>query len=423
MRERIVRQLFANGRGRLLHVIVISIGLIVFAGGVLADVEEHATLYIPAVREDTATPSGTGGVEPFASAPACPTHDDRAYHGIWDEERGCHYNHSHGDDPHSVDHIFGTDFYSWAGGEISYPWETPRENELKHAAYNWFVRVEDDCFSEFEDGCVRAFRAQAHGVGAVQGDVVPFHSAWMEALVCSEARPDECGIIRGGGWQGPADLIIDGSRVLDREDSANRFFLSYYHTGDGQFTTWYNGVRSSFIGVTMQFEDRWNYAPPGEGCTVANDEVDCDVMFSVEQELLDATEWFCDEDDNGVPELENCSHNSSRRQIHLVASAFGGRHLDLLDPDGDGVTTFSGFTDRYGEPVNGCTEAGLDCVPLRLESYDGSAGVPVDVSYQRRGDAREYDLCFYEDGSLAPLDDCSGRDTEWSGWFSYPIGY
>lgn len=170
---KVVGRLLSNGPGSVLYVISVAVGLTVLVSGVLAQVEEDATVYLPVIHSDTATAPPAGGVEPYASAPTCPTHDDRAYHGIWNGERGCHYNHSHGDDPHSVDDIFGTAFYDWAGGEISYPWETPRENELKHAAYNWFVRVEDDCFSEYEDGCVRAFRAQAHGVGAVQGDITP----------------------------------------------------------------------------------------------------------------------------------------------------------------------------------------------------------------------------------------------------------
>ena len=423
MREKIVGQRLANSAGRVLFVIFVSVnfvsvGVAVLVSGVLARVAEDGTAYMPAIHADRQT-----RVEPYADAPACPTHDDRAHHGIWDEESGCHYDHSHGDDPHSVDHIFGADFYNWAGGEISYPWETPGENEMKHGAYNWFVRVEDDCFSQFADGCIRAFRAQAHGVGAVQGDVVAFHSAWLEALVCSEAQPDECGIIRGGGWQGPADLMIDYLKVLDREESVNRHFISYFHTGDAHFTTWYNSVRSNFIDVTMQFEDRWNAAPPGEGCAVVSGQVECAVLYSTEQQLLDATVWFCDEDGDGVPEPEDCPFNSSRRQIHLVGATFPGRYHDRLDPDGDGVSTFSGFTDRYGELVAGCTEVGLDCVPFRLESYDGSPGVPVDVSYQRRGDSREYDLCFYEDGSVAPVDECNRRHTEWSGWFSFPLGY
>lgn len=418
-----MKRVLGNILGKPLYVLLVSLSLTILAGSVMADVDEDGTVYLPAIHAGTESSPGPGGVEPYAGAPACPTHDDRAYHGIWDAERGCHYNHSHGDDPHSVDHIFGTEFYEWAGGEISYPWETPQENELKHAAYNWFVRVIDGCSSQFADGCVRAFRAQAHGVGAVQGDIVPFHSAWLEALVCSETQPDVCGIVRGGGWQGPADLFIDGHLILDREDNVNRFFLSYFHTGNAQFTTWYNSVPSSFFDVTMQFEDRWNAAPPGEGCTGTGDETECGFLYSSEQELLDATEWFCDSNGDGVPDEQDCPSNSSRRQIHVVGAGFPGGYYDLLDPDRDGVSTYNGFTDRYGEPVEGCTEIGLDCVPFRLDSYEGSAGVRVDISYQYRGDAREYDLCFYEDGSLAPLDDCSRNYTEWSGWFSYPIGY
>lgn len=72
----------------------------------------------------TATATPNAPIAPFVGAPLCDTHDDRVWHGLWDAQRGCHYDHTHRNDPRELDDIFGTQFYEWAGGEISYPWQT-----------------------------------------------------------------------------------------------------------------------------------------------------------------------------------------------------------------------------------------------------------------------------------------------------------
>jgi len=122
-------------------------GLGAFVDNVMLESVVGTNIYLPSVRKDpaltptpqppTATPEPDGDVEPYADAPLCPSHDDRAFHTLWDAERGCHYDHEHGDNPHDVDHIFGTEFYDWAGGEISYPWQTPDENGVLFALRRW----------------------------------------------------------------------------------------------------------------------------------------------------------------------------------------------------------------------------------------------------------------------------------------------
>lgn len=374
----------------------------------------------------TETPTQTVSIAPYSGAPACPTHGDRAYHGVWDEQRGCHYDGSHGDDPHELDHVFGTAFYDWAGGEISYPWQTPDENLYKHGAYSWYVREYDTCVSQVEDGCIMALRAQAHAVGAAQGNTVSTHSAWLEALICAEADPTACSIVRGGGWQGPADLIIDDIRVLDRPGNVNRHFLTYYLTGQQSFGTWYNGTQGAIVSVAVQAEDKWNAAPPGEGCVVMDDgSVQCDTYYSTAEEVLAAAEWLCADGDGNLV-TDDCRWNSSRRQLHVVTIGFRARFHDLFDADNDGyLDEFHGYTDRHGWPVSGCSAPGLDCVPLHIEPYpaDGT-GAPIDISYQRRSDAREYDYCFDDEtGEPAPLNagGACGNGRSWSGWFEFPI--
>lgn len=373
----------------------------------------------------TATPVVSETVEPFASAPPCLVHDDRDYHGVWNEELGCFYTHSHGDDPHELDRIFGTYAYEWMGGEIAYPWQTTDENLYKHGGYSWYVREFEDCYSQYEDGCVTAIRALVHAIGASEGNTVPFHSVWSEAVLCSEAEPDACSIHRGGGWQGPADLLIDNVRVLDRDDNVNRHFLTYYLTGSQAFGTWYNGVGSSLVSVAVQLEDKWNAAPPGEGCEITNGEVVCDSYFGTAEEVLAAAEWRCADADGNLV-TDGCRWNSSRRQLHVATFGFRRLFHDMLDTDGDGyMDIFRGYTDRYGWPIDNCSEPGLDCVPFTIEPYpaDGQ-GAPVGISYQVRSDAREYDYCFDDTtGQPAALNrgGACPNGASWSGWFEFPI--
>lgn len=350
------------------------------------------------------TPSPTPGHEakheitPYAAAPACAHHDARAYHGLWDAAQGCHYNHTHGDDPHEVDDIFGDAFYGWAGGEISYPWQTPDENLHKHGAYLWFVRRDLPC-APAGDGapCISDFRAQLHGVGAAHGAVVNFHSAWLEARVCA-GRPWRCGIVRVGGWQGPVDLSVDGRVVLQREESGNRFFAHYYETGNRAFGTWYTGAASGLYSIIPQFEDMWNTVPPGADA----------------EEILAAAHWFCAGESGAFANIvyAGCAANSSRVQPHVIRFDIPRRMLSVLDSDGDGLANFEGFVDRMGELAPACREPGPECIPFSLQDVPAMQG-----EFQYRGQAREYDICFSPAG--APLDDC--RHGVPSGWIEFPI--
>jgi len=306
-----------------------------------------------------------------------------------------------------------------AGGEIAYPWQTPDENVYKHGGYSWYVREysDEECSSRYADGCLKAFRVQAHGVGAIEGAVTPFHSVWVEAQICDEANPSDCGIIRSGGWQGPAALIIDGVRVLDREGSQNRHFLAGYLVGSQCCETWYNALKDGRVGFAMEFRDRWSVAPAGEGCVADGPNVTCDSYHDTAEQLLAAKEWMCDDGNDGVPEYADCRQNSSNRQPHIIGVDFNPGTWDWLDPDGDRRAAYDGYSDRYGAPVDGCTEVGLDCVPFIIE------GEPrTDIGYQYRGDAREYDLCF-DDATGEPIalnsgGACSGS---WSGWIEFQI--
>lgn len=313
----------------------------------------------------------------------CETHSTTEYHALYNEEEDCWYDHEHGDDPNSVSDIFGPVAAWWGGSqEISYPWQTygfegsmsgggdnypvkigSYENEAKHEGYKWHVRRDLPCYSQFAGGCITALRALDHA-DATHGMYVRFHSFAVEMVVCNEARPDDCGILRTGGWADKGNLAIDGSIIpgygpTERNGGTR---LHYFSRGDKRFGTWYGGSKKAE--VVTQFEDMWATIDPNDLHTLI---------------------FVCPDDP------ANCGYNSSKRQLHLVGAMITGQEVRWLRQQGfadrSGKVNFRGYTDRYGIFVKDahCTESGIDCVPIEYINYDAT------VLYQYRGDSREHD--------------------------------
>jgi hypothetical protein len=325
-------------------------------------------------------------VAPYLGAPECATHDPRAYHGLWNEVDGCHYDHTHGDNPHEVDGVFGTGFYDTAGGEISYPWATDGENHEnhKHEGYKWFVRSGLPCESQFATGCIRAFRAQPHA--DLHNVASEYHSYAIEAQVCPEAQPDNCGIIRFGGWHAAGDLMIDNVQVINRTEPprAPRPVLLHYDTvGNPNFATWYPVSPSGLVRVSTQTDDMWGvyHLPASVPVTTLG---------------MESFDFFCEGAGPANLPIEGqqappaCANNGSKTQPHVIGFAVPQRHRATLDPDGNGVADYQGYVNRYGAFVQGCTAVGLDCIPVSYENVV----IPSDGNWQFRGDAREYDVLF-----------------------------
>jgi hypothetical protein len=382
----------------------------------------------PTERTATATsqPAPDRPLEPYPDAPLCEQHDPLAYHALWNAELGCHYDHTHADDPHAADDVFGTAIYDWLGGEISYPWQTfsdaGTENELKHGGYFWLVRTPAEiggCSSQFADGCITAFRALTHFMMLDQGARTRFHSYWFEAQACREAAPEDCGILRTGGWFDTGDLLVDDQLVQEEPRPvvrAPRPFKLHY---SNPFATWY--PTSPFVRVSMEVADAW-------GLVILDADEASEVQMNSTGGAPQAQpRFFC----YGEP---GCELNNSLIQPHIIAvqlprsvETSAGKRLSaaaIMDPDGDGRGNFSGFVDRYGRilvnpdgtPMEMC-DIGLDCIPLEIENLylgmqyqlrDAPAGErpklhPTGRAWPGSG-YREYDIYF---------------DGQTTGWIQY----
>lgn len=329
----------------------------------------------PTPEPPTPTPEPpTGPVEPYADAPACATHDAREFHTLWNSELGCHYDHTHGDNPHELDDIFGTEVFDLMGGEISYPWHTPGENEeIKHKSYYWLVRRDLPCYSQFSEGCLIHVRAFVHN--DLHNVYATHHSSLVEAWVCSEADPTNCGRFLVSGHSATGDLMIDNQQVLDREEPAGAPRPVMLHSdtvGNRNFATWYP-VFSSWLRVSTEIGDMWGYYPIPDVPLPAQN---ADLEFVL---------------------LPN--NNASRVQLHLVGLGFSRRNLESIGQVGVSNVNYRGFLNVHTGAPDDCTAISMHCAPLILEN------VPNIGMFQYRGDYREYDIFF---------------DGVSSGWLQFP---
>lgn len=307
--------------------------------------------------------------------PACQTHNDTEWHALFDEEKNCHYNHEHKENPHDVDAVLGLVGLLYGGQEISYPWQTfsdaGTENQLKHQGYGWLVRKDEKCISKFTEGCLTDFRVQYHAIMASHGAVTRFHSFWLEARGCLKRNPAQCGIIRTGGWVDYGHLIVDGRHIPlpgDPAEIGSSRRVHYNETGNASFGTWYG--RNNLTLVSIQTNRMWGLINPDN---------------PHEQHL------FC-------PDY-HCKNNGSMMQAHAI----GVYVRPELDPDGNGRVTFNGYTNQYGEIVPDCNEIGLDCIPLQI------INMPVG-HYEYRDDTRPQGQPVIDHDSSPP--------GEW--WITYP---
>jgi hypothetical protein len=330
---------------------------------------------LPSATATTLPPSPTAGPQGFApssSAPLCSDHDSRAYHGLWDAQQGCHYDHSHGDDPHSVDDIFGTEIYDWMDGEISYPWHTPAENEaIKHKSYLWLVERDIPCYSRYSNGCITAFRAFVHN--DLHNPGPSHHSGLLEAIVCDENDRSRCGYVFISGHQATGDLFIDRRQVKNGEEPPRSPRPQMLHNdvrGNRNFATWYP-VFHAWMRIATQVSDMWGYYPASSRARPQD----------------------------FVP----LGGNASAVQPHVVSVGLRRADLPVLDRDGDGRLNYEGFVNVTTGQLGGeCTAVGEMCSPFIFRDVPRVAGLGFQY---RGGDYHEFDVFI------------DGRS---SGWLVFP---
>jgi hypothetical protein len=372
---------------------VLTAAFVIFTGGLLLASNSSSLLAENAQTADEAQEDQRAflpyleRVLPFDQWPECPPeqHDPNEWHSLVDRESQCHYNHEHKDDPHLLDDVFGTQVYEWAGGSVSYPWQTGDghgENEHKHETYGWIVlrdmppeasESEDGIVSGTDTGFIKHFRMQGHFDLHAMGAPTRFHSAYIEVMVCYKARPDDCGIARFGGHVDYGELRVDGNWIplpddpdeydgvdppaVPEKDYDNLIDKRAHSTEDN---------RVGWIGRFIHFGGEVtpvSYAGPNHRTMDAFGPINPDNIHEV---IL----------------TDPAVYNNSTHGLDF----FVMRMRDWM-ADENGRINWFGYATRYGLEANpACTEPGLDCVPVSFENVPAMRGIFIQPR-----EIKEYD--------------------------------
>jgi hypothetical protein len=360
-----------------------------------------------------------------ASVPLCPDHNPTQWHGLVDTARGCHYDHTHNWDPAVVDDLLGPAGSLWGGQSISYPWETNHENHHKHSGYKYGLNRDLGCefagMAWMAENCIDAFRVQYHSAGQLDL-AVRFHSYFLEARICI---PDgrTCGVARTGGWAdfGILKAPYPGTWVpLPGQDppvvSELQTFIEPYRTDNPIRENDFNNLEyyrqlalsgkgsASKKGFGFHNQSYWSTDYPVRNQYGYNQTASFKFWIFDDPALIDRGDPF-----NPVLICPNydCLYNNSEHLVFEVTLKVS----EELDTDGDGVVTYSGYTDRQGNIVQGCTAPGLDCVPLSFED------VPVGIAAWGTGSDIGLET-VQPGGVVGPVDFDVSPDNEW--WITHP---
>ena len=338
-----------------------SLALLTFA--TVAALASAAT--VPSVARGQVHPTEHGG--PSATMvngiAACP-HDAGRWHGLVERHEdgsvACSYGHEHKDDPHALDDIFGPPAYG-----LSHPWETHRENELKHPVYAWYTVRDAPCVNPNGPYGFTALRVQAHADGHA-GALTRFHSFGAEVIACDTADPSYRGFARFGGH-----LDFGRLQLLNEPEPPIRVPLANDrdpHCGDAGLGTSrriHMAAGAKLIGIfTWYGENARCHLPSGGVRPIA---VDALGLLQEDRGPIDPASPNEPLLFHGTLPVVGTLNGSQAEPVHLLAIRVP-READALDGVADGHLTWSGWTNRFGEIVAGCAAPAADCVPVEIRN-------------------------------------------------------
>lgn len=386
----------------------------------------------------TVTPGGQP-IEPFASALLCANHNTTAWHGLWNYQLGCHYDHDHAKSPGDqwVADLWG-DYKQWTSGqEVSYPYQTfsamGEENIVKHNGYAFDsldIRTEYPCTPQFNNRYgINAFFVESHNLATAMEYAGRVHSFFTMASICDTVDPNYEGTLAVGGHSDFGQLVSPYQGVvvpkpntpLPSYPSPKPPYFSINCLGQDPCrpelrflngnTTWssidqsggVSGIIGHHLGFGFRQQDTYTYLPQSETTSP-------DPQF----------ELFC-QDGNGNYDPVGCWFNGSTFQVFSMAfkpnPLWDG--LAGFDEDGadNGFITHHGFGDLQGNPQPECTAYNTACTPLILENVPAvQASVnlfTVDPDRFQPFILPEYDICFLANGTHV---ECTVGGAIPSGW-------
>lgn len=295
--------------------------------------------------------------------------DNILWHDLWNEVDGCHYDHTHNDNPALGDSIFGAAGAAW-GQAISYPWMTANENSgMGHGGYKYYVNLNPQPACAFEGyeylgvsslNCVSAFRIEYHDAGGNAHMAKRFHSYFMEVQV---KRGNTVGYIKTGGWADFGCLHASYKSTfipLPGIDPVQANGQTQCGTGGQSIhsdpyrafsNTWAEtqGQTSGDNWSIWTAHDRYGYNRVGFFFFRTMDN-----WGAIDQADPYTEHLLC-------PDAQ-CKYNNSEHHVFNVFMMVPAS----LDTDRDGIVNYKGYTDKQGNITQGCTAASADCVPLEI---------------------------------------------------------
>lgn len=354
---------------------------------------------IPLTFTAQPSPSVPGDIlTPYPSAPLCSdtgaSHVNTEFHTLWDEIRGCHYDHEHGTSPFTpeVAAVFpGFDLYALLGNvEVGHtnP-SSSMENTHKHGGMKWDVMLAPThgCLAGFENAafCVTAAVIQYHNFGPYDVEMeARVHSTAALLKTCNPASPSTCGYIYTVQHQEYGQRVspYQGAVVPYPNNPTPAYGAGFgpYFTTDCVYTG-LTGCRTDLAFIrnrNLNTNSIWTSKPTGAGVKPVGSTL-FKLLFRVRDtyQVLDSRDlthpftfaWVCSNDNGVTYNPANCRWNNSTSKVHEVAgtipAAWDGLEGFDTDPRAGRVSGLA-FTNRFGALDLNCTQANDNCFPVKL---------------------------------------------------------
>jgi hypothetical protein len=372
-----------------------------------------------------------GRIAPYPDAPLCTdsgdAHDHSLFHTLWDDIRGCHYDHEHGQNPftNEVAAAFpGFDLRALIGGVgvgHTNP-SSPMENTHKHGGFKWDVTLSHSVGCLGGDGYptgVDAMVIQYHAFGDYSIEFESrTHSAVGLLRQCQSGNPTDFGYMFVTQLQDYGQRVTPyhGS-ILPYPDAPVPAYETnrspYFSVGCFGSTALCSkfSSRESILSRGNSASSTWNSTPDkltGSGSHLFA------LLFRVRdtyQTLDDSDQtypftfaWLCSADGGrSYSPAPGCSYNNSTTRVHEVIGEIPLEWDNLAGFDTDprkGRVTADGYVTRFGDLNLSCIAPGTDCHPIKLiQAFSGRYAsrfslVPGEKADLSAGNLPERDIYF-----------------------------
>jgi hypothetical protein len=388
---------------------------------------------------------------PYPDAPLCPdsgeSHDNSLFHTLWAGERGCHYDHEHGQDPFTpeVAAIFpGLDLRELIGGVgvgHTNP-SSPMENTHKHGGFKWDVTLSHSVGCLGGDGYptgVDAMVIQYHAFGDYSIEFeARTHSAVGLLRQCQEGNPTDFGYVfvnqlqdygqRVAPYQGSVLPYPDVPVPAYDANIAPYFSVSCF--GSTALCDKFPS-RESVLSRKNSAASTWISAPghlTGSGSHLFA------LLFRVRDnyQMLDDSDqthpftfaWLCSVDGGAsYSPVPGCSNNNTTTRVHEVMGQIPVEWDNLAGFDTDprvGRITADGYVTRFGDLNLSCTAPGTDCHPIKLvQAFTGRYLSQFSLVAGEKASFSEANLperdVYFCNGVVCAEDDAGSAPSGWLG--------